>query len=39
MDFEPDADDPPPSEVLDFWYFFNRYAEMLAAYARAFGFL
>lgn len=34
-----DHDDPPPVEVLDFWYFFNRYAEQCARWARAFGFL
>jgi hypothetical protein len=34
-----DADYPPPREVLDFWWFFNRYAEWAARCARAMGFL
>lgn len=37
--FEYDHDDPPPSEVWNFWDYFNRWAEQCAAYARAFGFL
>lgn len=31
--------DPPPMEVLDFFYFFNRQAERMARLARIFGFL
>lgn len=36
---EYDEDDPPPQEALNFWYFFNRWAELCAAYARACGVL
>lgn len=34
-----DEDDPPPTEAPDFWYYFNRWAELCAAYARARGFI
>ncbi len=36
---EYDHDDPPPKEAVNFWYFFNRYAEHVARWARMFGFL
>lgn len=33
---DPD-DPPPPNEALSFWFYFNRYAEHCARWARALG--
>ena len=31
--------DPPVREALDFHFFFNRFAELLASLARSYGYL
>lgn len=36
---EYDHDDPPPTEAMSFWFWFNRYIEHVVRFARLFGFI